>query len=67
MLAAVFEEGFEQPIVPAQDMNSPPSEGFLMSEQNAQQENFALNPDQVEESAMIENVLPVEQQDGSQF
>ncbi len=58
---------YEQPIVPAQDIESPPSEGFLMPEQNAQQENFALNPDQVEESAMIENVLPVEQQDGSQF
>ena len=58
---------YGQPIVPAQDIESPPSEGFLMPEQNAQQENFALNPDQVEESAMIENVLPVEQQDGPQF
>lgn len=52
---------YEQPIVPAQDIESPPSEGFLMPKENAQ--NFALEPDQFEESAMInEQVLPVEQQ-----
>lgn len=52
---------YEQPIVPAQDIESPPSEGFLMPDENAQ--NFALEPDQFEESAMInEQVLPVEQQ-----
>lgn len=56
---------YEQPIEFAQDMTNPPSEGFLMSDENAQ--NLALEPDQFEESAMIENVLPVEQQDGSQF
>lgn len=52
---------YEQPIVPAQDIENPPSEGFLMPDENAQ--NFALEPDQFEESAMInEQVLPVEQQ-----
>lgn len=50
---------YEQPIVPAQDMNNPPNEGFLMSDENAQ--NLALSPDQSEESAMIEQDLPVEQ------
>lgn len=51
---------FEQPIEFAQDTTNPPSEGFLMSDENAQ--NLALEPDQFEDSAMIENVLPVEQQ-----
>lgn len=38
-----------------------------MPDENAQP--LALNPDQVEESAMIENggLPPMEQQDGSQF
>lgn len=58
---------YEQPIESAQDIESPPSEGFLMSDENAQP--LALNPDQVEESVMIENggLPPMEQQDGSQF
>lgn len=47
---------FEQPIAPAQDVESPPSEGFLMSEQNAQP-NFAPNPDQIGESALIDEDL----------
>ena len=47
---------FEQPIAPAQDVESPPSEGFLMPEQNAQP-NFAPNPDQVGESALIDEDL----------
>lgn len=53
---------FEQPIEFAQDMTNPPSEGFLMSDENAQ--NLALEPDQFEDSAMIENgnLLPMEQQ-----
>ena len=46
----------EQPIAPAQDIESPPSEGFLMPEQNAQQ-NFAPNPDQIGESALINEDL----------
>lgn len=54
---------YEQPIEPAPDMNSPPSEGFLMSEQNAQPENLAPSPDQIGESALIENggMPPMEQ------
>ena len=54
---------YEQPIEPAPDMNSPPSEGFLMPEENAQPENLAPNPDQIGESAMIENggLPPMEQ------
>ena len=47
---------FEQPIAPAQYVESPPSEGFLMSEQNAQP-NFAPNPDQIGESALIDEDL----------
>lgn len=47
---------FEQPIAPAQDIESPPSEGFLMPEQNAQP-NFAPNPDQIGESALINEDL----------
>lgn len=47
---------FEQPIAPAQDVESPPSEGFLMPEQNAQP-NFAPNPDQIGESALINENL----------
>ena len=47
---------FEQPIAPAQDVESPPSEGFLMPEQNAQP-NFAPNPDQIGESALIDEDL----------
>ena len=60
---------YEQPIEPAPDMNSPPSEGFLMPEENAQPENLAPSPDQIGESAMIENggMPPMEQQDGPQF
>ena len=46
----------EQPIEFAQDVESPPSEGFLMSEQNAQP-NFAPNPDQIGESALINEDL----------
>ena len=54
---------YEQPIEPAPDMNSPPSEGFLMPEENAQPENLAPNPDQIGESALIENggMPPMEQ------
>ena len=47
---------FEQPIAPAQDIESPPSEGFLMPEQNAQP-NFAPDPDQIGESALIDENL----------
>ena len=47
---------FEQPIVPAQDIESPPSEGFLMPEQNALP-NFAPDPDQIGESALIDENL----------
>lgn len=47
---------FEQPIAPAQGIESPPSEGFLMPEQNAQP-NFAPNPDQIGESALINENL----------
>lgn len=47
---------FEQPIEFAQDVESPPSEGFLMSEQNAQP-NLAPNPDQIGESALINEDL----------
>lgn len=48
--------GFEPPPDPApQSFQNPTIEqGFLMPEQMTQ-ENFALNPDQVEESALIEN------------
>lgn len=58
---------YEQLIEPAPDMNSPPSEGFLMPEENAQPENLAPNPDQIGESAMIEDggLPPMEQQDES--
>lgn len=54
---------YEQPIEPAPDMNSPPSEGFLMPEENAQPENLAPSPDQIGESALIENggMPPMEQ------
>lgn len=54
---------YEQPIEPAPDMNSPPSEGFLMPEENAQPENLAPSPDQTGESALIENggMPPMEQ------
>ena len=47
---------FEQPIAPAQDIESPPSEGFLMPEQNALP-NFAPDPDQIGESALIDENL----------
>lgn len=47
---------FEQPIAPAQDIESHPSEGFLMPEQNALP-NFAPNPDQIGESALIDENL----------
>ena len=54
---------YEQPIELAPDMNSPPSEGFLMPEENAQPENLAPSPDQIGESALIENggMPPMEQ------
>ncbi|MBI1408435.1 portal protein [Acinetobacter baumannii] len=58
----------EQPIEPAQSIQNPDQyQGFLMPEQNAQP--LALNPDQVGESAMINegNLLPqMEQDNGSE-
>lgn len=58
----------EQPIEPAQSIQNPDiDQGFLMPEENAQP--LALNPDQVEESAMINegNLLPqMEQDNGSE-
>lgn len=58
----------EQPIEPAQSIQNPDiDQGFLMSEQNAQP--LALDPDQIEESAMINegNLLPqMEQDNGSE-
>ncbi|HGY4640870.1 TPA: portal protein [Acinetobacter baumannii] len=58
----------EQPIEPAQSMQNPDiDQGFLMPEQNAQP--LALDPDQIEESAMINegNLLPkMEQDNGSE-
>ncbi|HHP4769566.1 TPA: portal protein [Acinetobacter baumannii] len=58
----------EQPIEPAQSIQNPDiDQGFLMPEQNAQP--LALDPDQIEESAMINegNLLPnMEQDNGSE-
>ncbi len=58
----------EQPIEPAQSIQNPDiGQGFLMPEQNAQP--LALDPDQIEESAMINegNLLPqMEQDNGSE-
>lgn len=58
----------EQPIEPAQSIQNPDiDQGFLMPEQNAQP--LALDPDQIEESAMIDegNLLPqMEQDNGSE-
>lgn len=61
----------EPPPEQAQSIQNPAEQqGFLMPENSVQQENFALNPDQVGEGApMIEgNLLPnLEQQNGSEF
>ncbi|HAV5010596.1 portal protein [Acinetobacter baumannii] len=58
----------EQSIEPAQSIQNPDiGQGFLMPEQNAQP--LALDPDQIEESAMINegNLLPqMEQDNGSE-
>lgn len=58
----------EQPIEPAQSIQNPDiDQGFLMPEENAQP--LALDPDQIEESAMINegNLLPqMEQDNGSE-
>lgn len=58
----------EQSIEPAQSIQNPDiDQGFLMPEQNAQP--LALDPDQIEESAMINegNLLPqMEQDNGSE-
>lgn len=61
----------EPPPEQAQSIQNPAEQqGFLMPENPVQQEDFALNPDQVGEGAqMIEgNLLPnLEQQNGSEF
>ncbi|MFP0990781.1 portal protein [Acinetobacter baumannii] len=58
----------EQPIEPAQSIQNPDiDQGFLMPEENARP--LALDPDQIEESAMINegNLLPqMEQDNGSE-
>ena len=66
-----LSEGLEPPPDMSQtDFESPATEqGFLMPEESAQPENLAPNPDQIGESALIENggMPPMEQQDGPQF
>ncbi|WP_436463116.1 portal protein [Acinetobacter seifertii] len=61
----------EPPPEQAQSIQNPAEQqSFLMPDSSVQQENFALNPDQVGEGApMIEgNLLPnLEQQNGSEF
>ncbi|KWQ05494.1 portal protein p19 [Acinetobacter harbinensis] len=66
-----LSEGLEPPPDMSQtEVESPATEqGFLMPEESAQPENLAPSPDQIGESALIENggMPPMEQQDGPQF
>ena len=66
-----LSEGLEpQPDMSQTEVESPATEqGFLMPEESAQPENLAPSPDQIGESALIENggMPPMEQQDGPQF